>query len=459
MRFYVITVLPELFDSFLRTGLVAKAIKAGAIEVQTITPREFARDRHRTVDDAPYGGGSGMVMMAGPLCDAMEAAEAREAAREGGWRKPLRILLTPQGEPFTQATARAFAAERRPLTLVCGRYEGVDERARARCDREISLGDFVLMGGEIGAMAIVESVARLLPGVLGNPQSLAEESHAAGRLEYPQYTRPASFRGEMVPEILLSGHHAQVARWRRKKSLERTLDRRPDLFEAFPPDEEERAILDEIRAERARERGQQGERERGAETRASIDCALVHYPVCDRDGSAITSAITNVNVHDLARSARTYGLRGYWVVSPIAAQRVLVDRILEHWRTGAGRRRVPERSRALAIARPIESVEAVVAAIAEREGRAPRVWATAARGPEGRAVLGWEAARAALADPSAPPTLLLWGTAHGLHPDLIARADALLAPIDPGTGFNHLSVRAAAAITLDRLLGRSPPAA
>lgn len=185
---------------------------------------------------------------------------------------------------------------------------------------------------------------------------------------------------------------------------------------------------------------------------ASIDCALVHYPVRARDGSAVTTAITNVDVHDLARSARTYGLRGYWVVTPIAAQRLLVERILAHWRTGAGARRLPERAEALALVRPIESVEAAVAAIAEREGVAPRRWATSARPPTGCEVLGWEAAREALADPSAPPTLLLFGTGHGLHPELLLRVDAVIAPIEAGTGFHHLSVRAAAAITFDRLL-------
>ncbi|WP_236605632.1 tRNA (guanosine(37)-N1)-methyltransferase TrmD [Sandaracinus amylolyticus] len=249
MRFYVVTVLPEMLDSFVRTGLVGKAVESGALEIHPITPREFTKDRHRTVDDAPYGGGSGMVMMPGPLVDAMDSAEARESAREDGGARPLRILLTPQGEPFTQRIARELASTQKALTLVCGRYEGVDERARIRCDREISLGDFVLMGGEVGAMVIVEAVGRLLPGVLGNPESTHEESHAQGRIEYPHYTRPAEFRGEKVPDVLLSGHHAQVAKWRKKESLRRTLARRPDLLETFPPDAEEQKLLDAIRRE------------------------------------------------------------------------------------------------------------------------------------------------------------------------------------------------------------------
>lgn len=185
---------------------------------------------------------------------------------------------------------------------------------------------------------------------------------------------------------------------------------------------------------------------------AAIHCALVHHPVRDREGHPVASAITNVDVHDLARSARTYGLAGYWVVSPIAAQRVLVDRILDHWRTGAGARRVPERTVALSICAPIESVDAAIAAIEAREGAAPALWITAARAPEGRTITSWDEGRAALAS-ATRPVLVLFGTAHGLHASLAARADVVLAPIQPGSDYNHLSVRAAAAITLDRLLG------
>lgn len=183
-----------------------------------------------------------------------------------------------------------------------------------------------------------------------------------------------------------------------------------------------------------------------------VHCALVHHPVRDRTGGVVTSAITNVDVHDLARSARTYRLAGYWVVSPIAAQRLLVERILDHWRNGAGARRVPERTRALAICSPAESVGAVEAAIAEREGAAPELWVTAAKAPPGKALVSWSEGRERLAARTRP-VLILFGTAHGLHGTLTSRADVVLAPIEPGSDYNHLSVRAAAAITLDRLRG------
>lgn len=243
MRFEIVTLFPELFEA-LNAGLLGKAREAGRVDVDTITPRRFTTDRHRTVDDAPYGGGSGMVLMPGPIAEALDHLDD---TREG--RVSHRVLLTPQGARFTQAHARRFS-ELDTITLVCGRYEGFDERVRGLVDEEVSLGDFVLLGGEIAALAVIEATARLLPGVLGNAQSAADESHAEGLLEYPQYTRPEEFRGEKVPEILLSGHHAAIARWRRKESLRRTLERRPDLLAAAELSEEDRVLLEEIRAER-----------------------------------------------------------------------------------------------------------------------------------------------------------------------------------------------------------------
>ena len=243
MRFEVVTLFPELFD-VLNHGLLGKAREAGRIDVHTVTPRRFTSDRHRTVDDAPYGGGSGMVLMPGPIADALDHLDE---AREG--RVSHRVLLTPQGERFTQAHARRFS-ELDSLTLVCGRYEGFDERIRSLVDQEVSLGDFVLLGGEVAALAILEATARLLPGVLGNEASAADESHADGLLEYPQYTRPEVFRGQLVPEILRSGNHGAIARWRRKESLRRTLRRRPDLLEAAELTDEDRELLAEIDAER-----------------------------------------------------------------------------------------------------------------------------------------------------------------------------------------------------------------
>lgn len=241
MRFEIVTLFPELFE-VLHAGLLGKAWDTGAIDVQVVTPREFTTDRHRTVDDSPYGGGSGMVLMAGPFAEALDHLD--EARRGAPTR---RVLLTPQGVRFSQAHALRFS-RLSCMTMVCGRYEGFDERIRGLVDEEVSLGDFVLLGGEVAALAVIEATARLLPGVLGNEQSCADESHAQGLLEYPQYTRPEEFRGEKVPEILRSGNHAAIARWRRRESLRRTLERRPDLLETAELTDEDRTLLEELRS-------------------------------------------------------------------------------------------------------------------------------------------------------------------------------------------------------------------
>jgi tRNA (guanine37-N1)-methyltransferase len=243
MRFELVTLFPEFFE-VLDHGLLGKAKTAGRLELHCLSPREFTQDKHRTVDDAPYGGGSGMVLMPGPFADALEALDTARAGVP-----THRVLLTPQGDRFSQSHARRFA-QLPALTLVCGRYEGFDERIRSLVDEELSLGDFVLLGGETAALAIVEATARLLPGVLGNAASADEESHSHGLLEYPQYTRPEVFREQAVPEVLRSGNHAAIARWRRKEALRRTLERRPDLLEQAPLSQEDRAILEEIQSER-----------------------------------------------------------------------------------------------------------------------------------------------------------------------------------------------------------------
>jgi len=243
MWFQLITIFPELIEAFGRTGLIAKAAEGGLIRVDALSPRRFATDKHLSVDDAPYGGGSGMVMLPEPMLFAMEAFD--QNAEASGVARARRVLLTPQGRPFTQADARRLASQPRGLMLICGRYEGVDERIRDVVDEQISMGGFVLDGGEVAAMAIIEAVARLVPGVLGNSSSLSEESHAAGLLEYPHYTRPRVFRGVEVPAVLLSGNHAAIARWRRKQALLRTRAMRPDLFARLTLDAEDRALLDE----------------------------------------------------------------------------------------------------------------------------------------------------------------------------------------------------------------------
>ncbi|HEY6476976.1 MAG TPA: tRNA (guanosine(37)-N1)-methyltransferase TrmD [Polyangia bacterium] len=237
LTFEVVTLFPEVMAGFLSTTVIGRAIEAGVVAVHCTNPRDFAPGRYRQVDDTPYGGGPGMILSVEPIAAALEAiAAARGPSR--------RILLTPRGGLFDQARARALAGESR-LTLVCGRYEGVDERVSGLVDEELRIGDFVLAGGEVAAAAVIEAVARLVPGVLGCGLSAGDESFTGGRLEYPQWTRPATWRGQGVPQILLSGDHGAIARWRRREALKATAGRRPDLVAAHPLTDDERRLLDE----------------------------------------------------------------------------------------------------------------------------------------------------------------------------------------------------------------------
>lgn len=227
MRVAVVTLFPELFTEFARTSFVGRAVERGVLGLSFEPLRAHGLGNHRSIDDTPYGGGSGMVMRPDCVVAAMDAAEAAL----GAGARPRRILLTPQGRPFDQARAKSLS-ELPALVLVCGRYEGFDERVRYFADEEISVGDFVLTGGEVAAMCVIESTIRLLPGVLGNEDSVHEESFSAacgGLLEYPQFTRPVSYRGYEVPEILRGGDHAKVAAWRRSEARRRSAVRRPDL--------------------------------------------------------------------------------------------------------------------------------------------------------------------------------------------------------------------------------------
>jgi len=234
VRIDVVTIFPQLFEPFLRESFPGRALRRGLLRVEIHDLRRWTHDRHRSVDDSPYGGGPGMVMKPEPLVEAIEAL----SGPKGEGRKARVVALSPQGRPLDQARLGALSRERH-LVLVCGRYEGVDQRALdIAVDEEISIGDYVLSGGELPAMVLIEGIVRLVPGVLGNPASVCSESFRAALLEGPQYTRPPEFRGHRVPEVLVSGDHAAIARWREQEARDITKRRRPDLFDAAPGEDE-----------------------------------------------------------------------------------------------------------------------------------------------------------------------------------------------------------------------------
>jgi len=241
-RVNILTIFPEMFESFFSSSILGRAREQGLIDIRTTDIRPYSKSKHHNTDDYPFGGGAGMVMMAQPILDAMAAVRAE-------YPSARRIYLGPRGKKLTTSLARELAQEKE-LVLLCGHYEGVDQRALDTCvDEEISIGDYILTGGETAAMVLVDCVARFIPGVLGSADSPEEESFSDGLLEYPQYTRPRDLNGMQVPEVLLNGDHAKIRSWRRRESLKATLKHRPDLLETAPLDEKDRKMLDEIRKE------------------------------------------------------------------------------------------------------------------------------------------------------------------------------------------------------------------
>lgn len=249
MRIDVLTLFPDMFTGVFGSSILGKARDKGIVTLNTVNFRDFSNNKHNTVDDMPYGGGGGMVLKAEPIFGAVEhlLEEQAQMATDATARKPRIVLMCPQGKPFSQEVAQELSKESH-LIFVCGHYEGYDERIREYLvTDELSVGDYVLTGGELPAMVVVDTVVRLLPGVLGNEQSAVTDSFSDGLLEYPHYTRPAEFRGWKVPDALLSGHHAEIVKWRRKQSLERTLVRRPELLEQAELTPDERKWVQEKR--------------------------------------------------------------------------------------------------------------------------------------------------------------------------------------------------------------------
>jgi tRNA (guanine37-N1)-methyltransferase len=248
MKFEIFTLLPEIFPPYLESSILQRARQRGLIDVHVHNIRDYTHDRHHTTDDTPYGGGGGMVMKPEPVFEAVESVLGFTSNPTQPTPVPV-ILLTPQGRVFTQRVAEELSGHER-IALLCGRYEGVDERIREHLvTDEISIGDYVLTGGELPALMIIDAVSRLMPGVLGDPTGAEDDSHSMGLLEYPHYTRPPEFRGWQVPEILLSGDHGRIEKWRREQALTRTFNKRPDMLEKAELSEEDQKIVEKLRSE------------------------------------------------------------------------------------------------------------------------------------------------------------------------------------------------------------------
>jgi len=423
MQIDIITIFPEYFESPLKVGLLGKALKRGIIKITLYNLRDFSKDKHKVVDDEPFGGGEGMVFKPEPLYRAISYIKNLDPSA-------LIIYLSPQGEVLNQKIAERLS-KKEHLILICGRYEGIDERIRANfVDEEISIGDYVVFGGEVASLVLIETLARLIPGVVGKKDSVEKESFSTGLLKYPCYTRPRNFMGYEVPEILLSGDHAEIEKYRRKQSLEITLKRKPYLFREAELTEEDRKFLAELLKFQR------------------FYIFLVHYPVLNKKGEKIASAITNFDLHDLSRLARTYGVKGVFIIQPLEDQRKLAEELIEYWLSKKGAQYNPLRKEAIKLVKLFETLDSAISEVESIEGEKPVLLGTDAT-PK-RKYISCEEVRKILWE---KPVVLVLGTAWGLCEEVLDRCDYFLEPIwgrlDP---YNHLSVRSAASIFIDRIL-------
>ena len=415
MKITVITAFPELMRNYLASSVLGRGIAAGKLEAEVVDIRDFSEGSYRQIDDYCYGSG-GMMLMAEPLARAVDSVS--------GGAKPYVVYPSPQGVRLHQELVEDLARKEH-LVIVCGHYEGVDERFTEKyVDMEISLGDFVLTGGEMPAMAIVDAVSRLIPGVVGSESSVEEDSFYSGMLDTPHYTRPAQWRGERVPDVLLNGDAKAIERWRRRQSVERTLDRRPDIAGRA-------GIIPWLSG--------------GAYVME------VHYPVLDKRGEKSSTAITGMDLHDIARACRTYGIKKYLLVTPIAQQREMAKRIAGHWTSGWGADYNPDRREAFSTLKIFASVQKAIAWAEEKEKKPVFKIATTAKRHAG--AQHWLTLKREILRRDHSP-LIIFGTGWGLHDEVMEMADAVMTPIIGGKdGWNHLSVRSAVSITLDRFFG------
>jgi tRNA (guanine37-N1)-methyltransferase len=417
MRFTVITAFPDFFRDFLSVSIVGRAVATGLLDVRCVDLRTFGEGNYRKIDDYAFGTG-GMVLMPAPLDAALKSARDPEAESE------LVVYPSPQGVPLSQEIVGTLAS-RRHIIILCGHYEGIDERfAERRVDLEVSVGDFVLTGGEIPAMTVIDAVARLIPGVVGRAEAVREDSFFRGMLDHPHYTRPAVWEGFEVPEILLSGNTAAIAAWRRSKAAERTLARRPDLLS--------RANIVPY-------------------LKKGLYVALLYDGAADPDDESSAPALMELNLPDAALSCRTFGVKRVFVVSSIASLRKSAQALKERWTAGSEMSANHGYALAFERLRLMPSLERTVRWIEDKVHETPFVIGIGAREHE-RALPWLLLKRRALEEDR--PILLLFSAEGAGHSDP-GCCDAVMEPISGGEGdYSCLSMRSVLSIVLDRFAGR-----
>ncbi len=455
MKFDVITIFPKLIENYLKEGLLGKAIQNKKIEVQTTNPRDFTTDRHQTVDDKPYGGDDGMVFTYGPLKSAVAKAKLQNRGRV--------IYLSPQGKPLTQTLVQELSKEGQ-LILVSARYAGIDQRwINEFVDLEISVGDYVLMGGELPALTLIEAVARQIDDVLSDPESKTRDSFTDGLLEAPQFTRPerlADHEGpSLVPRVLVEGHHQKIKEWRNLMAYLVTLQKRPDLFArklSAGAEETREQVLNFYRKLSNDEKASCGlgdlEHLLEDQRKGRLSVALFHYPMQDREKKIVATNITHFDIHDIARASRVNGVKKYFVVHPLDDQLAYVERILDHWRVGAGSKFNPFRRLSLENVISAANLEQVLRHFPER----PLIVATHARPVGGSRHFSCRELHEIVAHQDRD-VLLLFGTGFGFPDEfMVSECDGTLESLRgaPPDDFRHYSVRSAVSIYLDRIVGQ-----
>ncbi|MFA5307078.1 MAG: RNA methyltransferase [Candidatus Babeliales bacterium] len=452
MKISIITVFPELHTTFLATSIVGRACERNLVTVRTLRLADFCAPKER-IDEPVVGPGAGMIIKP-------EVIERAISACENDWGHGYKIFFSPQGTRLTQRYLQTMAAQilnssadglepsprLRPtgetadissqvsphLILICSRYEGIDARVEQHyADAIISIGDYVVTGGDIPAQIFLEGLLRLLPGVVGKQESVTEESFSRALLDYPEYGLPVEWKGMRIPEIVQSGNHAAIKKWRTQQALRTTLSRRFDWFASSQPTPEECASA--------------------LQTIPPHYVALMHTQVKLKDGTVGTTSITSIDLHDTARSCATYGIKNFFMVTPLVDQQAIIATFLDFWRSDFGKNYNQSRYHAVSKVQPALNFDEVISAITTLEGKTPLVIATSAK--EYAHVSKIDFTQQGTVWQHDRPVLLLFGTGQGLDDALIEKCDYLLTPVSGMTAYNHLSVRSAIAIVLDRWLG------
>ena len=433
MNISILTLFPDLYREFLSTSLIGRAQARKLVNIELTNLFSFCKPNQR-IDSPTFGHSAGMILRP----EVVESAIVQQEATHG---KALKIFFSPQGEKLDQSQLKKLhnlASERKHLLLFASRYEGVDARVEQEfADVVLSVGDFVLMGGDLPCMMLLEGLLRYLPGVVGNAESVREDSFSGPFVDYPEYTHPVDWHGRQVPEVIRSGNHQAIANWRKEQAAELTVKRHFGWLRQSNLSEEDKKLA-----------------------YAHIPphyAALMHGDILLKDpnspnGKRIgTSSVTSFDLHDISRSSLTYGLKNYFIVTPLKDQQQIVNTLLEFWNMPVGMSYNPHRHQAVNRVRVQNNLDEVIAAITAQEGKAPILIATSAREvPHVKRITYYDQSVVWQHD---RPVLFLFGTAKGIAPHVIERCDYLLGPVLGFTDFNHLSVRSAAAVIFDRWLG------